>query len=29
MIAEIVARYGVEVDFERTMPIVERHGLAF
>ena len=28
-IAEIAGRYGCEVDFERTMPIVERHGLAF
>lgn len=27
--AEIGARYGVEVDFEGTMPIVERHGLSF
>ena len=27
--AAIAARYGVEVDFERTFPIVERHGLAF
>jgi mannose-6-phosphate isomerase-like protein (cupin superfamily) len=27
--AEIAARYGVDVDFERTMPILERHGLAF
>jgi hypothetical protein len=23
------ARYGCEVDFERTLPIVERHGLEF
>lgn len=27
--AEIAARYGVEVDFERTGPIIERHGLTF
>lgn len=27
--AEIGARYGGEIDFERTMPIVERHGLKF
>ena len=27
--AEIAARYGVEVDFERTMPLVEKHGLSF
>jgi len=27
--AAIAARYGVEVDFERTLPIVERHRLAF
>lgn len=27
--AEIGTRYGVEVDFERTMPIIERHGLVF
>ena len=25
----IAARYGVEADFERTMPVVERHGLVF
>ncbi|MGW1342246.1 cupin domain-containing protein [Kribbella sp. NPDC002412] len=25
----LAASYGCEVDFERTMPIVERHGLAF
>ncbi len=25
----IGARYGVEVDFERTAPIIERHGLTF
>lgn len=25
----IAARYGVEADFERTMPVVERHGLIF
>ena len=28
-ITEIAGRYGVEVDFEATMPIVERHGLSF
>ena len=28
-IAEIAARYGAEVDFERTLPIIERHKLAF
>jgi len=27
--AAIAARYRVEVDFERTAPIIERHGLAF
>lgn len=27
--AEMAARYGAEVDFERTFPIVQRHGLAF
>ncbi len=27
--AEIASRYGVEVDFEHTAPIVERHGLIF
>ena len=25
----IAARYGVEVDFDRTGPIIERHGLMF
>ncbi len=25
----IVARYGVDVDFERTAPIIEHHGLMF
>ena len=25
----IAAKYGVEVDFERTVPIIERHGLTF
>ena len=25
----IAARYGVDVDVERTAPIIERHGLAF
>ncbi len=28
-LAEIGARYGADVDFERTPPIVERHGLEF
>ena len=28
-LAEMGARYGGEIDFERTMPIIERHGLAF
>ncbi|HYM63041.1 MAG TPA: cupin domain-containing protein [Gaiellaceae bacterium] len=27
--AAIAARYGVEVDFDRTLPIIERHGLTF
>lgn len=27
--AAIAARYGVEVDFEQTAPIIERHGLSF
>jgi mannose-6-phosphate isomerase-like protein (cupin superfamily) len=27
--AAIAARYGVEVDFEQTGPLVERHGLTF
>jgi mannose-6-phosphate isomerase-like protein (cupin superfamily) len=27
--AEIGARYGGEVDFEGTMPLIERHGLVF
>jgi mannose-6-phosphate isomerase-like protein (cupin superfamily) len=27
--AAIALRYGVEVDFERTAPIIERHGLTF
>ena len=27
--AEIASRYGVEVDFEGTAPIMERHGLVF
>jgi quercetin dioxygenase-like cupin family protein len=26
---EVASRYGVEADFQRTMPLVERHGLAF
>lgn len=25
----IAERYGIDVDFERTGPIVERHGLTF
>ena len=29
IIAEIGGRYGVDTDFEGTMPIMERHGLAF
>jgi mannose-6-phosphate isomerase-like protein (cupin superfamily) len=28
-IAELFGRYGGKVDFEATMPIIERHGLAF
>ena len=28
-IAEIANRYGVDADFEGTMPIIERHGLTF
>ena len=27
--AALAAGYGAEVDFERTMPIIERHGLNF
>ena len=27
--AEIAGRYGVDVDFERTGPLIERHGLTF
>jgi mannose-6-phosphate isomerase-like protein (cupin superfamily) len=27
--ADIAARYGVDVDLERTGPIIERHGLTF
>lgn len=27
--ASIAARYGVDADFERTPPIMERHGLTF
>ena len=27
--ATLAARYGAQVDFERTFPIVERHGLRF
>jgi quercetin dioxygenase-like cupin family protein len=26
---QIASRYGGEIDFERTMPIIERHGLTF
>ncbi len=29
MIAEIALRYGVDADFEGTLPIIERHRLAF
>ena len=29
LLPEIGTRYGVEVDFERTMPLVERLGLSF
>ena len=28
-LAVLAARYGGKVDFERTLPIVERHGLVF
>lgn len=28
-ITAVAARYGVDVDFERTAPIIERHGLTF
>jgi mannose-6-phosphate isomerase-like protein (cupin superfamily) len=28
-IAELGARYGVEIDFEATMALIERHGLTF
>ncbi len=28
-LAAMAARYGSQADFERTLPIVERHGLAF
>ena len=28
-IAAIAAAYGFEADFERTLPVVERHGLVF
>lgn len=28
-LAEMAARYGCDLDFERTMPLVERHGLVF
>jgi len=27
--ATLAARYGAQVDFERTLPIVQRHGLKF
>ncbi len=27
--AAIAARFGVDVDFERTVPLIERHGLRF
>ncbi|MBE7556300.1 MAG: cupin domain-containing protein [Anaerolineales bacterium] len=29
IIAEIANRYGVDADFEGTLPIMERHGLTF
>jgi mannose-6-phosphate isomerase-like protein (cupin superfamily) len=29
MLAEMVARYGCELDFPATFPVVQRHGLAF
>lgn len=29
VMAEVAVRYGCEVDFEGTMPIIERHGLVF
>lgn len=29
LLAEMAARYGCELDFEATFPIVARHGLAF
>ena len=25
----MAAQYGCDIDFERTMPLVERHGLQF
>jgi hypothetical protein len=28
-ITEIASRYGVDADFEGTLPIMERHGLTF
>jgi len=28
-VVALAARYGAEADFERTLPLVERHGLAF
>ena len=27
-IVEVASRYGIEADFQRTIPLVERHGLA-
>lgn len=29
LMGEIAARYGVEADFEGTLPVIERHGLSF
>lgn len=29
LIAELAARYGCDVDFERTFGVIERHGLIF
>jgi quercetin dioxygenase-like cupin family protein len=28
-IVEVASRYGIEAELQRTMPLVERHGLAF
>ncbi len=28
-LSALAVRYGCELDFERTMPLIERHGLAF